>query len=93
MRPRNDESGGDTRDFVLVSGGCELIAIKKLAVVQTLNREKFESLVTFEKLYATDEDLYNAFLEQKQWNLYREQLVDGIIKWKGTKGRNRSETL
>ena len=76
-----------------MSGGCELIAIKKFAAVQTLNREKYGSLLTFEKSYATDEDLYNAFLEQKQWNLYREQLVDGIIKWKGAKGRSRSETL
>jgi len=93
VRPKNDESGGDTRDFVLVSGGCELIAIKKFALIQTLNREKFESLLTFEKTFASDEDLYNAFLEQKQWDLYRERLVHGIIKWKGAKGRNRSETL
>ena len=78
---------------MLVSGGCDLVAIRKSTIAHSVNRETFETLQAEEKSYASDEDLYDAFQQQKQWNRYRERLVNGIVKWKGARTKGRSETL
>lgn len=92
MRYRSGDNTFDERAFFLVSCGCELIAMKKSTLMHIANRETLEKLQRLEKTYASDEDLYSAFNEQKRWKLYRERLVDNIKKWRKPDAK-RSETM
>uniref|UniRef100_A0A8C6QR88 Cyclic nucleotide-binding domain-containing protein 2 n=1 Tax=Nannospalax galili TaxID=1026970 RepID=A0A8C6QR88_NANGA len=74
------ESQRDTRTFILMSLGAELIRVKKEKFYDLIDEDTREKFLKIEAEYPSDEELCQRFLRENDWNIFRKDLVRLLVE-------------
>uniref|UniRef100_A0A286XF57 Cyclic nucleotide-binding domain-containing protein 2 n=1 Tax=Cavia porcellus TaxID=10141 RepID=A0A286XF57_CAVPO len=74
------ENQRDTRPFILVSLGAELIQIRREKFLELIDDETRKKLTVMDVEYPSDEEICQRFLKENSWNIFRKDLVRLLVE-------------
>ncbi|XP_035158642.3 cyclic nucleotide-binding domain-containing protein 2 isoform X4 [Callithrix jacchus] len=76
------EGEHDTRPFILLSLGNEMIRIRKENFYKLIDNddEMINKLLKLNIAYPSDEDMCQKFLQENSWNVFRKDLLQLLVK-------------